>query len=88
MWDEHVLPLWRALSRPPAAELLAERAAQREAWARAELKELLAAAAAADPATAATAAALRPRLARGDMTARAVAARMADTFLGAATARQ
>lgn len=88
VWDAHVLPLWRALSRPPAAGLLAERAAQRDAWARAELKELLAAAAAADAATAATAAALRPRLARGELTARAAAARMADTFLGGVAARR
>ncbi|GAB0491942.1 hypothetical protein MMPV_003198 [Pyropia vietnamensis] len=87
VWDDHVLPLWRALSRPPFGDLLSERASQREAWARAELKELLAAAAAADPATAATAAALRPRLARGEMTARAAAARMADTFLSGVMAR-
>jgi len=82
VWDAHVLPLWRALSRPPAAALLAHRAASREAWAVAELRERLAAAAAADGPTAAALAALRPRLARGEVTPRVAAARLADVFLG------
>jgi len=82
VWDAHVLPLWRALSRPPAAALLAHRAASREAWAVAELRERLAAAAAADGPTAAALATLRPRLARGEVTPRVAAARLADVFLG------